>query len=150
MFLPELRGVQSGSTLLVKGPAGVSMRAPARIDAEGRMRIHLDDAPASGIYRVYADAEARDAIAAFAVNIESGESDLKRASQSEIADFLKARMEAGATAVNLNPDQKGFAERILQSRYGVELWQSFLIAALVLALLEMLIAREARMRSAST
>jgi hypothetical protein len=148
VFLPELRGVQSGSTLLVKGPAGLSMRAPTRVDAEGHIRIHLDDAPASGIYRVYADAEAHDAIAAFAVNTESGESDLKRASQSAIANFLKARMAVGANALHLNPDQKGFAERILQSRYGVELWQSFLIAALVLALLEMLIAREARMRSA--
>jgi hypothetical protein len=141
--LPLLSGEQPGSTVLIKSPDG-TFRAPVLADALGRMRVHLDAAGSVGNYGVYRDAEAKDQIGAFAVNIQSDESDLTPATPAETKAFLAKRMSKPESIITIDPAKKGLAERILQSRFGVELWQSFLWAALILALLEMLIAREAK------
>ena len=46
--------------------------------------------------------------------------------------------------ITLHPGQRDLAKIVDESRYGVELWQSFLVAALILALIELILAREAR------
>lgn len=143
--LPQLAGEQPGTTLLVKSPDASSLRSKVGVTADGKPFIRLEEARVAGNYTIYRDAEAREPIAAFAVNVESDEADLRRASDRELSQFLQKRLVDHAQPVKfLRPDEKTIAQAVQQSRYGVELWQSFLYAALTLALLEMLIAREAR------
>jgi hypothetical protein len=49
-----------------------------------------------------------------------------------------------ANIIDLQPGQRDLAKTVEQTRYGVELWQSFLWAALVLAIIELILARESR------
>ena len=143
--LPELVGEQPGTTVLVKAPDGSSERAQITLSMEGKPRIHLEEARVAGNYTVYRDAEARDAIAAFAVNIQSDESNLRTASPKEMNEFLAAWMSAKhPDIIALDPSERDLAKTINQSRYGVELWQAFLWTALILAFIEMMLAREAR------
>ena len=46
-------------------------------------------------------------------------------------------------------DPAALSKRVHELRFGVELWQAFLWAALVLALLELIVAREPRAASAA-
>ncbi len=154
LVLPELRGVQAGTTLVVKLPGEVgtdgkpttalTARAPVTIDADGRARVHLESASNAGNYSLFLDAEARDPIGAFAVNTESSESNLTRATTAETREALGALMNEKKNLVMMEPAQTDIVQRVIRSRFGVELWQAFLAAALILALVEMLIAREAR------
>ncbi len=103
----------------------------------------------AGNYTVYRDAEAREPIAAFAVNIQSDESDLRTASPADMTNFLAARMNGKKPVImRIKAGDPNIAKAIEQSRYGVELWQAFLWAALVLALVELVIAREGRANTA--
>jgi hypothetical protein len=143
--LPEGSGIQSGTTVLVKSPDGLSQRAPVTQSADSKLHIHLEEARVAGNYTVYRDAEARDLVAAFAVNIQSDESDLRAAAPKEVNDYLAARMSSPRPSIiPLDPSQRDLVKTIDQSRYGVELWQAFLWAALILAVIEMLLAREAK------
>lgn len=143
--LPQLTKEQTGTTVLVKAPDGSSERSQVIIASDGRARLHLESAKVAGNYTVYRDAEAREPVAAFAVNIQSDESDLTQASDNEMRQFLLTRTSGRKESViDLKPKQRSFAEAVLQSRYGVELWQTFLWAAVVLAIAEMLVAREAK------
>jgi hypothetical protein len=115
------------------------------VTSDGKPFIRLEEARVAGNYTVYRDAEAREPIAAFAVNVESDEADIKTASEKQMVDYLAARTSANRASIkSLKPDERTIATAVQQSRYGVELWQSFLYAAIILALLEMLIAREAK------
>jgi hypothetical protein len=143
--LPGLAGEQAGATVLVQAPDGTSSRAPITINADGKPQLHFDDARITGNYTVFRDAAAQEPVGAFAVNIQSDESDLRSASLKDMNDYLSARMaNKKPLIIRLMPTDKQLAKTVEQSRYGVELWQSFLWAALILALIELLIAREAR------
>jgi len=143
--LPQLAAEQSGATVLIKAPDGSSERAQVLILEDGRARLHLEQAKVAGNYTVYRDAEGREPIAAFAVNIQSDESDLASATDEEMHSYLLERTSGRKeSVVTLTPKQKSFGEAVIRSRFGVELWQTFLWAAAILALLEMIIAREAR------
>lgn len=141
--LPELSGEQAGSTVLIKAPDGSSARSQLMTAADGRMRISLEQAPVAGNYFVYRDAEARDLITTFAVNIESSESDLRASTEREHADFLERRAARRENVRPLNPE-RDITKTITESRFGAELWQAFLGAAIVLAIIEMLLARVAK------
>jgi len=139
--LPALGGLQTGATVLVKAPDGSSQRAHVTITTDGKTRIHIEGASVAGNYTVYRDAEAREPVALFAVNVESNETDLKTATEREMKDYLAARMTAKkASIITLQAGERDLAKVVEQSRYGVELWQSFLWAALVLAVFEMILA----------
>ncbi len=143
--LPALTGEQAGATILVQAPDGTSSRAPISINADGKPQLRFDDARLAGNYTVFRDAAAQVPVGAFAVNIESDESDLRAASLKDMQDYLSTRMMSKKPLIiRLTSGDKGLDTIVEQSRYGVELWQSFLWAALILALIELLIAREAR------
>jgi hypothetical protein len=115
------------------------------IAPDGTPELQMDEARIAGNYTVFRDAEARDPIAAFAVNIQSDESDLRVASPSEMKSYFAARMANPKPAIiRLQPGDRQLVKTVEQSRYGVELWQSFLWAALILALIELILARESR------
>jgi hypothetical protein len=143
--LPALTGEQAGATVLVQAPDGTSSRVPITINTDGKPQLRFDDARIAGNYTVFRDAAAQVPVGAFAVNIQSDESDLRAASLKDMKDYLAARMSnAKPLIIRLIPGDKDLGKTIEQSRYGVELWQSFLWAALILALIELIIAREAR------
>jgi hypothetical protein len=145
--LPELAGEQAGSTVLIKAPDGSTSRSQLMASSDGRMRISLEQAPIAGNYFVYRDAEARDLITTFAVNIESSESDLEQASERDHADFLERRT---SRRDNVRPlsTERDITKTITESRFGAELWQAFLGAAIALAIIEMLLARVAKRKTA--
>jgi len=144
VMLPQLGNEQSGLKLLVKSPDGSSERVES-IVTENKPRIHVDNAHAAGIYTIFKDAEAREPIASFAVNIRSDEADLRRASKEE-ADSLVTPLFAKPkeSIMRLDPAGKDLTKKIKESRFGIELWQTFLVIALLCAIAEMLIAREAK------
>ena len=143
--LPTLAETNTGATVLVKAPDGSSQRAQVTITAEGKARVHIEQAAVAGNYTVYRDAEAREPIAVFSVNVQSDEADLKPATERDTHDYLAARMSGKKpNVIVLQPGQRDLAKVVEQARYGVELWQSFLWAALLLAIVEMIIARESR------
>jgi hypothetical protein len=145
--LPELAGEQAGSTVLIKAPDGSTSRSQLMAASDGRMRISLEQAPVAGNYFVYRDAEARDLVTTFAVNIESSESDLRQSSDREHAEYLERR---SASRHNVRPlrTDRDITKTITESRFGAELWQAFLGAALALAVIEMLLARVAKREAA--
>ena len=144
VMLPQLGSEPSGLKLLVKSPDGSSERVES-VATEGKLRIHLDNAHAAGIYTIYKDAEAREAVASFAVNIRSDEADLRRATP-EAADSLVSPLFAKPkeSITRLDPSGKDLTKKIKESRFGIELWQTFLVIALLCAIAEMLIAREGK------
>lgn len=141
--LPELEGEQPGSTVMIKLPDGSTVRTPLQGSREGRLQITLDQAPLAGNYTVFRDAEGKEMLTVFPVNIASNESDLREASDSDVQTYLEQR---SATPRNVRALTAGrdVAKAVTASRFGSELWQAFLAAALVLAIAEMLIARIAR------
>ena len=143
--LPGLTGEQAGATVLVQAPDGSSSREPIAVAPDGKPEVRMENARVAGNYTVFRDAEAREPAGAFAVNIQSDESDLRAASSADMRQFLSVRMiNTKPSIIRLTEGDKKLATTVEQSRYGVELWQSFLWAALILALIELLIAREAR------
>jgi hypothetical protein len=111
--------------------------------ADGHSRVHVENANVAGNYTIYRDAEAREPMAAFAVNISSDESDLRAVSDKQMHEYLAVRMSSPKPVVlSLTPGAQNLAKIVDQSRYGVELWQTALMAALVLAILELIVARE--------
>ncbi len=145
VHLPAVSGLQAGANVLVQAPDGTSSRAQVVMAPDGTPELQMDEAPVAGNYTVFRDAEARDPIAAFAVNIQSDESDLRSAPAGVMTKYFAARMANPKPAIiDLSPTDRTLAKTVEQSRYGVELWQSFLWAAIILALIELILAREAR------
>jgi hypothetical protein len=142
--LPEIGSEQSGLKLFLKSPDGSTDRVET-ITALGKLRIHIDNAHTAGIYIVYKDPEAHEPITAFAVNIRSDEADLTRATTAQ-ADSLVTRLFAKPkeSIARLDATNKNLTQKIKESRFGVEMWQTFLVIALLCAIAEMLIAREGK------
>lgn len=76
------------------------------------------------------------------INTNPLESVTKHYSEREFENYLDEIM-FGGTFLMLDKD-KNPVQQILQARFGSELWRYFLIAALILALIEMAVARNAK------
>jgi hypothetical protein len=95
-----------------------------------------ENAVTPGFYTV---TEGRDTITAAGMNISPAESDGTVIPAREMLGTIE---HYGGTPTLLSP--AGSIETVvMQSRFGVELWKYFLFFALVIALIEMLVAREA-------
>lgn len=129
-YHPKLAG--AGVEFAVQKPDGDLVRVKPEVSG-GRYRLRFAQTQQAGIYRVLAgDKE----LGAIAVNPIPKESDLTGLSPKE----LRSLTAAGRFYV-IGPDAP--LQRIVsQSRYGRELWRTFLVAALALLLIEMLIFRE--------
>ena len=101
--------------------------------------ISYDKTKIVGNYKVFSGSQIIDEIA---VNTNPRESVTKYLSENDFDDYLKKIDFKGkqiAVAKNQNP-----AKVILQSRFGSELWKYFIFIALLLAIIEMAIARNTR------
>lgn len=145
--LPDLPGEAPGASLIVRAPDGSTERLQSVASADRRLRLQVTAARQAGIYRVFKDAEGRAPVTSFAVNVRTQEADLARVSSSQMSASLAphfAQKEKAVAALDITND---FADKVRQSRYGVELWQTFLFIALACAITEMLIAREGKKKS---
>jgi len=80
-------------------------------------------------------------ISVISINTDQRESDLRKVNDDELAALWKS---AGIppTSVKFIENNSEIEKDILQSRFGVELWKYCIMAALLFALLEMLVARD--------
>lgn len=76
------------------------------------------------------------------VNTDPLESNTNYISDNEFNDYLK-KINFSGSYVKISKDEDP-VKKILQARFGSELWRYFLLAAILLALLEMTIARSAK------
>ncbi|MBW7888900.1 MAG: BatA domain-containing protein [Bacteroidetes bacterium] len=98
------------------------------------------DASLPGIYIVLHNS---DTLYAFAENMNRKESDMRLAAKNEILATAE-QLGIAEHAVTFLEPKESIAGRVMQSRFGIELWKYFLLLAAVLALLEMIIGREAK------
>jgi len=88
-----------------------------------------------GVYKFYSEIDAA------AVNVNLEESNLKQIAPDDFESLLNRN---GFIGVVLNMNKSNYKEEISQARYGSELWKLFLIIALILALIEMYVAKSAK------
>ena len=91
-----------------------------------------------GIYEFYSEDKLVEAVA---VNVNLQESSLNQISSDNFETLL---LNNGFIGIILNMDNNNYKDEISQARYGSELWQLFLIIALILALIEMYVAKSAK------
>ena len=92
-----------------------------------------------GTYKFYSSNKLLDYIS---VNHDPKESVINKADFSEFEDYLK-QISFEGKAYSLSPNDD-FTKVIYQSRFGTELWKYFLIAVLILAIIESLAARNTK------
>lgn len=114
----------------VEGPG--EFAATAEIISAGRPTAVVRDAATPGVYSFTSDA---GLIAMGVVNVDPSESDLSTAERELMAGSV-----APLPHVFVEPDAD-MAGAVLQARHGQELWRVFIYAALLLVVVEMLLAR---------
>jgi hypothetical protein len=82
-------------------------------------------------------------LGSFAVNIDPHESDPRMISRNDADKFFHRFGIPASSIISVEPGQQ-IQTTVLQSRFGVELWRYCIGLALLLALIEMLIARDSR------
>jgi uncharacterized membrane protein len=93
----------------------------------------------AGIYKFYSgDNEIED----ISINTDPSESKTVYASELDFENYLK-EIKFSGDYVTIDKNSN-ISEKILQARFGSELWRYFLLIAIILALLEMTIARNAK------
>ena len=130
------------SVLRTSGPW--TIRNPSMIEVVAtpqsrgaQQSVRFGETESVGLYTVSAGT---GVIRKFAVNLHADESNTVPSEPSELKALLE-RTGIASSAVSLI-DQPQEAQRlILESRFGVELWKHLLIAALLVALAEMIVAR---------
>jgi len=106
-----------------------------------KLILKIDDTHLPGIYNIRASTSSStrgDVVDRFAVNIDPKDSDPEKIEMSEVEEKLE-----GLSFFYIKPGDD-IEESILQSRYGKELWKTFLWIAFGLLALEMFLARSRR------
>lgn len=125
--------------VVVQTPQGIEA-AVAPVPSGSRGARTFTETTEPGIYTVRENATA---VNKFTVNVDPDESRTRPADQGAL-HAMTTRLGIPEKAV-LTIDRPSGGERvILESRFGVELWKYFLIAALVAAVAEMIVARDSR------
>ncbi len=93
----------------------------------------------AGNYLVYSGSKLIDE---FSVNLDPQESVVKYISTAEFEDYLK-KINFKGKFINVEKNEDP-AKVVMQSRFGSELWRYFLVIAILLALVEMAVAKNAK------
>jgi hypothetical protein len=132
----HLRTSGTGKLIITK-PGNVQIFLTSQQEgAEKTIRFSDDDSP--GIYAVSSE---HDIIDKFAVNMDPDESNTIPSDENHRSALLK-RLGIEERTVHFVSQPQEAQRLIRESRLGAELWKQFLIAALVIALIEMFVARE--------
>jgi hypothetical protein len=120
----------------IRNPQNVEVIAtPSRQSMQRLVRFGATDQ--LGLYEV---SSGTAIVQKFVVNLDPRESQTSKASTAEMENLLKHLGIEGGTVHTLS--QTADLERsVLESRFGVELWKYFLMLALVIAIIELLVAR---------
>ncbi len=132
------RAQTTGSWTLRAPSSTESILLPTR--AGSHMRAEVNQTDAVGIYRVV---DGSTTVQAFAVNLHPDESKTVPMEREMLLTLLR-RLGLTSNAVVFLDRPQEVQERILEARHGVELWKEFLIAALLLAMIELFVARASR------
>jgi len=100
----------------------------------------FDNPIQAGIYTIFSQ---NDTVLTLPINIRREESNGALAEKDQIGTLLYSMGIAEGSITYVNPDSE-ISGTVLQSRFGIELWRYFLIAALLVALIEMFVARESK------
>jgi hypothetical protein len=120
----------------IRNPQNVEVTAaPSRQSIQRVLRFSATDQ--LGLYEVSANATV---LQKFVVNLDSRESQMAKATQAEI-DILLKHLGIESSTVRTVDHATDLERSVLESRFGVELWKYFLILALVVAIIELLVAR---------
>ncbi len=140
--------LQTGNeTYVLRTPSGLEERLVPRIaPSSGTAFFDCTNLAETGIYELRrlrtGESESRgEILKAFAVNIASSESDLRQASDAQLGKFW-ATMGIDQSMVTTVGETGNVDTRVLESRFGVELWKYFVILAIVCAIGEMIVGRE--------
>ncbi|MFA6457169.1 MAG: BatA domain-containing protein [Bacteroidota bacterium] len=98
---------------------------------------------------IYAAKEKNDTVLVLSVNVHREESQCELADNEHVSSMMK-RLGVEESALQELPPNADIEQTIAESRFGIELWRYFLLAALLVALAEMIIARETKQNSVAT
>ncbi len=118
-----------------------SSRSSGAVPSAG---IGFDNTRLPGLYTVVRQ---RDTLLQIAVNVDPAESAPERTSSDDLFAMFR-KYGVGRAAVSTVNDPESLGTVVLQSRFGVELWNYFLLAAILAALAEMIVARESKQEGA--
>ncbi len=108
-------------------------------DNSGRNYFSYSSTNIAGTYKYFAGEKQFEDIS---INTDPSESKTEYASESDFDEYLTSIKFAGKH-VTIDKESN-ITEKILQARFGSELWRYFLLIAIILALVEMTIARNAK------
>ena len=143
-FSLRLRTFTDRDTYTITSPEGrVQKVVPEFQGGAGTAVFSGGTARERGVYRLSRDGrgtgEKAGDLAAVAVNISPGESDLRTATNDDIEKFRAGAGIPSGQIFTMPPEQAG--ETVRQARYGFELWKDFLVLAALLAVAEMAVGR---------
>ncbi len=137
--------ISSGSAgqIIVRRPDGINEYIN-RDSLQNKNYLAYKKTDETGIYKFYSGEKP---VAGIAVNYDSKESSTEKMTMDELDKYLSETGFGGKT-YSVSPDDD-FNKIIYQSRFGAELWKYFLIAVLLLALIESIVARNTKNELAS-
>jgi hypothetical protein len=148
----HMRSSADRGSYSLRVPSGIDERiTPRFVSTAGMAQFETPHASEAGIYELRRTAEESavgqpnkgELVQAVAVNVDPAESDLRPATEDELSAFWSRVGIGGGQTIILESVDKIDAT-ILETRFGVELWKYCVGLALVLAFLEMVIARAAK------
>jgi hypothetical protein len=145
-FTIRLKNNLGKDSYVLRSPSGIDERiVPQRSTTSSLTTFTSANANEAGIYelRTTEGGTGGAVLAAIPVNINSAETDLRHASDDDMTRLCSSVGLMPRQVKMLSPMQPLDAA-ILESRFGIELWKYFVALALILAILEMIIGREAR------
>lgn len=106
---------------------------------QGRDYLTYSNTNVAGSYKFYSGGNLIEDIS---INTDPTESRIDYSTESEFKDYLK-EIKFKGDFVSIDKESN-ITEKILQARFGSELWRYFVLVAILLALIEMTIARNAK------
>lgn len=145
-FNMRLRNRTDKDAFVLRSPSGIEERIlPEFSPVTGLASFSSTSSSETGVYELRKGTEgaANELLNAFPVNLSPLESRLTRIEPKDLEQFLSL---VGLTPEQVRPlNTAGSIDaEILQSRFGIELWKYFVLLALLFALAEMIVGREAR------
>jgi hypothetical protein len=137
----------SEPTVVVRRPNGASVLVHVASAGAGR-KLTFSQTTEPGIYHVVSQSHG-DTVAAFVVNVDGRELHDRQADQKTKERVLRRLGINPSTVQAINQPERA-KEIVLESRLGTELWKFFLVAALIIALVEMFVARESANKEEKT
>ncbi|MEK6565896.1 MAG: BatA domain-containing protein [Bacteroidota bacterium] len=135
-----VRHIQStGTRFTVRDPSAGETSHQAVVRGSDKT-IHFSEAMIPGIYTVRAGS---DVVRKFAVNVDPDESRTKKAEEPALLRAAET-LGIGSSAVHTINNVFQVQQMVRESRYGIELWKHMLIAALLVAVVEMFVARDTK------